>query len=94
MSTRLPPNSIVCVTCHQCEREQFIITNAAGQPTTYDGPGFAPNDLSIEEGIERMFSPECNDCERIKSLDAPFIAEQYWVSQPFDTLGNSSSNKC
>ena len=94
MSTILPPNSFVCVTCHQCQREQFIITNAAGKPTEYDGPGFAPSDQSIEEGIERMFSTDCNSCERIKSLNKTFIAEQPWISQPFDPLGNSSDDHC
>lgn len=78
MSVHLPPDRMVCIHCLRCGRDQFVITDAAGQPAAYDGSGIAAAGLSLEESIDRLFNTECDDCERIRSLDAPFIAERYW----------------
>ena len=47
MSASLRPDRMVCVPCHRCGRDQFIITDAAGLPVAYDGSGFAATGLSL-----------------------------------------------
>lgn len=94
MSARLPPDRMVCVPCYRCGRDQFIITDAAGLPVAYDGSGLATGDLSLEEGMDRLFNTECDDCERVKSLDAPFIIERYWQGRLFSMFEHGIANQC
>ena len=49
----------------------------AGQPAACDGSGLSASGLSLEEGIRRLLDTECADCERVRSLDGPFIIERY-----------------
>ena len=94
MSDSLPPDRMVCVPCYRCGRDQFIITDAVGHPVAYDGSGFAATGLSLEEGMDRLFNTECDDCERIKSLDAPFIIEQYWQGQLASAFEQGAAGQC
>ena len=94
MSASLPPDGMVCVPCYRCGRDQFIITDYAGQPVAYDGSGLAAGDLSLEEGMDRLFNTECDDCERVKSLDAPFIIERYWQGRLFSMFEHGIANQC
>ena len=94
MSASLPPDRMVCLPCYRCGRDQFIITDAAGQPVAYDGAGFATGGLSLEASIDRLFNTECDDCERIKALDAPFIIERYWQGRLFSVFEHGIANQC
>ena len=94
MSASLPPDRMVCVPCYRCGRDQFVITDAAGQPVAYDGSGLAAGDLSLEAGMDRLFNTECDDCERVKSLDAPFIIERYWQGRLFSMFEHGIANQC
>ena len=94
MSANLPPDGMVCVPCYRCGRDQFIITDAAGLPVAYDGSGFAATGLSLEEGMDRLFNTECDDCERIKALDAPFIIERYWQGRLFSMFEHGAAGQC
>lgn len=94
MIANLPPDQMVCVPCHRCGRDQFIITDAAGQPAAYDGSGMSTSGLSLEEGIHRLLDTECADCERVKSLDAPFIIERYWQGRLFSALERGAAGHC
>ncbi len=94
MIANLPPNQMVCVHCHRCGRDQFIITNAAGQPAAYDGCGVSASALSQEEGIRRLLDTECADCDRVKSLDAPFIIERYWQGRLVSAFGPGAVGQC
>ena len=94
MSASLPPDRMVCVPCYWCGREQFIITDAAGHPVAYDGSGLAATGLSLEASMDRLFNTEYDDCERVKSLDAPFIIERYWQGRLFSMFEHGIANQC
>ena len=94
MTAKLPPNQMVCVPCHRCGRDQFVITDAAGQPAAYDGSGMSASGLSLEEGIHRLLDTECADCDRIRSLDAPFIIEGYWLGRLVSTFEKGAAGQC
>ena len=94
MSANLPPDRMVRIPCLRCGRDQFIITDATAQPVAYDGSGFAATSLSLEEGIDRLLNMECDDCERIKSLDAPFIIGRYWQGRLVSAFEQSATGQC
>ena len=94
MTANLPPNQMVCVHCHRCGRDQFIVTDAAGWPAAYDGSGLSASGLSLEEGIHRLLDTECADCERVKSLDAPFIIERYWQGRLVAAFERGVAGQC
>ena len=94
MVANLPPNQMVCVPCHRCGRDQFIVTDAAGQPAAYDGSGMPASGRSLEESIHRLLDTECADCDRVKSLDAPFIIERYWQGRLVSAFGPGAVGQC
>ena len=94
MIANLPPNQMVCLPCHWCGRDQFIVTDAAGQSAAYDGSGLSASGLSLEEGIHRLLDTECADCECVKSLDAPFIIERYWLGRLVSAFGLGAVEQC
>ena len=94
MSSSLPPDRMVCVSCYRCGRDQFIITDAAGQPIAYDGSGLAVAGLNLEEGMDRLFNTDCGDCECIKALDAPFIIERYWQGRLVSAFEHRATSQC
>lgn len=94
MYDSLPPNQMVCIPCQQCGRDQFIITDAAGQPDAYDGAGLLLRETTTESAIDRLLYTECDDCDRIKSLDKPFIVERYRQTQLFGTFAIDAGNQC
>ena len=94
MSDSLPSDRMVCIPCLRCGRDQFIVTDAAGHPCAYDGSGFAAAGLGLEEGIDRLFNTECDDCERIRWLDKPFIVERYWLGQLVSIFEHGVANQC
>lgn len=94
MCNSLPPNQMVCIPCQQCGRDQFIITDADGQPDAYDGSGLLLREATTEAAIDRLLNTECDDCDRISSLDKPFIIERYRQAQLFSTLAIATSNQC
>ena len=94
MSASLPPDRMVCVPCYRCGRDQFIITDDAGQPVAYDGSGLAAAGLSLEASMDRLFNTECDDCERIQSLDAPFIIERYWQGRLVTAFEQGAASQC
>ena len=77
MPKELPANTMICIPCRQCNRDQFVVTNADGQPHVYDGAGMSANGASLEESFRHLLEEDCNDCERIKALDAAFIKARY-----------------
>ena len=94
MSASLPPDRMVCISCLWCGRDQFIITDAAGQPVAYDGSGFAADGLSLDEGMDWLFNTDCDDCERIKTLDGPFIIERYWQGRLVSAFEHGAVSQC
>lgn len=94
MAANLPPNQMVRVPCHRCGRDQFIVTDTAGQPAAYDGSGLAASGLSLDEGIRRLFDTECADCERVKALDGPFIIERYWQGRLVSAFERGAAGQC
>ena len=94
MSARLPSDRMVCIPWCRCGRDQFIITDAAGQPVAYGGSGLAAAGLGLEAGIDRLFNTDCDDCEHIKALDAPFIMERYWQGRLVSAFEHGIANQC
>ena len=65
-----------------------------GWPAAYDGSGMSASGLSLEADIHRLLDTECANCERIKSLDAPFIIEQYWRTRLVSAFGLGAVEQC
>ena len=66
----------------------------AGQPAACDGSGLSASGLSLEEGIRRLLDTECADCERVKSLDAPFVIERHWQGRLVSEFELRAEGQC
>ena len=93
--TPLPPNQLVEVTCLHCKAMQYVITDEAGTPVTYDGKALpVPCATDMEDAIRMLTDHQCSFCIRIEQLDLPHIIEQYQLTTKLQPPAKTVRDSC